>query len=95
MKSFQFLTFKFVCADFGFRRVGQCRARKSIHPTQHPLRLFLFFLAFSFVLFLPSGLLGVIQARLVNARPAPPLHPLHLSFLSLLFRLSCSFLQAS
>ena len=66
---------------------------ESVYPTLHPLHLCLSFLAFSFVLFLPSGFLGVIQARLVNARPAPP-HPLHLSLLSLPFRLSCSFLQA-
>ena len=62
-------------------------ARKSIHPTPHPLHLFLFFLAFSFVLFFPSGLLGVIQTRLVNARPAPPPAPPapFSSFLAFLF----------
>ena len=61
--------------------MGPCRSLAKASTLPRTLHLCLFFLAFSFVLILPSGFLGMIQARLVNARPAPP-HPLHLSLLS-------------
>ena len=80
---FQFLTKR----RFGFSDSAHGPvpfARKS-HPDPAPRAPFLVFLAFSFVLFLPSGFLGMIKARLVNARPARPPHPLHLSLLSLPF----------
>ena len=71
---------------FSFRRIlyaplGQCLRARAVRsqehsPHRHPLHLFLFLLAFSFVLFLPSGLLGACDPGSFSRRtPCPPRTP--------------------